>query len=120
MDEPLAPAELPAHTPPARLGLAFIALLIVDTLVVTVLAVLKSERWGWLPLFVPFVLGFIGLVVFKWVPQMRTSPEIEAELPWLARAFFKMSLVVILLSQIAAVLIGLGSLVLLVLMIVMP
>jgi len=119
------------------MALMFGVLLVATTLAVTLLAVMDSE-YGILPLFVPAALGFIGLVVFKWIPRLHARsgepydlpPEVDAmpqpdglpsdptqlasgpdaQLPLMFRVAYALSVGSIYVCQAAAVLTALTTL----------
>lgn len=93
-----------------RAGLLFVVLLVVDTIAVTVLAVVRPQAWGIAPVIFPVGLGFVGLVVFGWAPKLTPSAERQAGMPLATRLVFRMSLAVIVLSQVAAVAIAVACL----------
>jgi hypothetical protein len=95
----------------SRMGVVFLALLVLDTLALTVLAAVRPDPWGMTPILFSLALGFIGLVVFVWVPRRLPTAERQAEMPTTTHVFFRMSLAVIAICQLAAVAIGIGCLV---------
>jgi len=98
----------PTGFAPRRLR-AFAVLLLADVIAVTALALVKPED-GWLPLFLPFGLGVIGMLAFIWGPRLLPSQGELEEMMTTRRVFFNLSIAVLSLSQSASVLIAAGCL----------